>query len=160
MMLSISQIKKQLLHNIPSQAKWLGGFAALALCIKIVLQELSVIPSLNQLVFGFRPIVIGYLHLVFLGIVTLFIFAYGIQKQYVVITKTTRNAIYAFAAGVIFNEALLMVQSLGALLYVNIPLVNQLLLAAALLMFFAAFMMAFCQFRLTTKAVLFVSNFK
>lgn len=143
---SVRTAVKQLRGNILTEAKWLGGFVALALCIKIVLQGLSVIPSLNQLVFGFRPIVIGYLHLVFLGVVTLFIIAYCVQHHYVIISKPVSKAIFAFAAGVILNEALLMAQSMAALWYINIPFINQLLLAAAVLMFSAAVIIASYQF--------------
>jgi len=149
--LSVKPVIKQLLHHTPTAAKWVGRLAALALCIKIVLQGFSVIPSLNQLVFGFRPIVIGYLHLVFLGISTLFIIAYGIQQHYITISKTISKAIYAFTAGVILNEALLMAQGLAALWYINIPFINQLLLAAAVTMFSSCFVMSSCQFGLFKK---------
>lgn len=151
-LLSVSSAVKKIQGNILPEAKWLGGFAALALCIKIVLQGLSVIPSLNQLVFGFRPIVIGYLHLVFLGIVTLFIIAYGIQQHYIIPSKPVSKVIYAFAAGVILNEVLLMAQGLAALWYINILFINQLLLAAAVLMFSAAFVIAFYQFSFSKKS--------
>ncbi len=56
--------------------KWVTIFftgAILAITIKFILQTISVIPSLSQLVFGFRPIVIAYLHLVLLGVYSLFL---------------------------------------------------------------------------------------
>ncbi|HNF72304.1 MAG TPA: hypothetical protein PLP34_07820, partial [Chitinophagaceae bacterium] len=47
-----------------------------ALCIKLLLQLGSTHPALSQLAFGFRPIVIAYLHLVLLGVITLFLLGY------------------------------------------------------------------------------------
>src|SRR5690606_35790052 len=40
--------------------------------LKMVFQTLTIIPSLESLVFSNRPIIIGFLHLVLLGFVSLF----------------------------------------------------------------------------------------
>jgi hypothetical protein len=128
------QIKNMLLY-VPRTAVWLAGFAAFALLIKLSLQLFSVIPSLNQLVFGFRPIVIGYLHLVFLGITTFFILSYSILQSYIVVYRLTWRGICVFSIGVIVNEGLLMVQGITALAYTSLPYINELLLAAAIIMF-------------------------
>jgi hypothetical protein len=45
---------------------------ALAISIKLLLQLGSAIPSISKLAFGFRPIVIAYLHLVLLAIISFF----------------------------------------------------------------------------------------
>jgi hypothetical protein len=124
-----------LMHSISPVAAWLGAFATVALGIKLLLQALSAIPSLNQTVFGFRPIVIGYLHLVFLGIVTLFIFSHCIAENHILATAKAIKSIYLFTAGIIINEALLMLQGVCDLFYTNVPLINEALLAAALVMF-------------------------
>jgi hypothetical protein len=134
LVISIKGHIKKLTQAIPPVAAWLGGFAAVALAIKLLLQGLSVIPSLNQTVFGFRPIVIGYLHLVFLGIVTLFIVSYCIAAGYISISHKATRSIYIFTAGIIINEVLLMLQGICDLFYVNIPFINQALLAAAVIM--------------------------
>ena len=47
--------------------------------MKLSLQMVSVVPSLSTLTVGFRPIVIGYLHLVLLGVITIFLIGYFIE---------------------------------------------------------------------------------
>lgn len=116
-------------------AKALAGLSALALIVKILLQAVSVIPSLSQLTTGFRPIVIAYLHLVFLGIITLFIIAYAIQHHYISMVKRNITGIGVFTTGIIINELLLMIQGIGALNFASVPFINGFLLVAALIMF-------------------------
>lgn len=108
---------------------------AIALTIKLLLQAGSVIPSLSQLAFGFRPIIIGYLHLVLLGIITLFIIACTIAIGVVRPEGYVRWGIIVFVSGVVVNELLLMIQGLADMNYSPIPYLNQFLLIAALLLF-------------------------
>lgn len=96
-------------------AKWLFIGVVIAATIKFILQGLSVIPSLSQLSYSFRPIVIGYLHLVLLAVISLFIIGYSyiagfLQANRLAITSTT-----IFVAGVILNELLLMAQGVSGL---------------------------------------------
>ncbi|KAA9038147.1 hypothetical protein FW778_15455 [Ginsengibacter hankyongi] len=126
---------KKIISQSPSIAVWLTAFATISLFIKLLLQMLSVIPSLNQMVYGFRPIVIGYLHLVFLGIITLFLLGYCILHNYIITSKAAIKGIYIFTAGIIINEVLLMLQGVYDLFYINIPYMSEMLLAAAIIMF-------------------------
>jgi hypothetical protein len=100
-----------------------------------MLQAASAIPSLSYLSYGFRPIVIGYLHLVLLGVVSLFITSYSINNNYLVLNKTRKNGVVVFVAGIIINEVFLMLQGIGDLTYISIPYINEELLAAALILF-------------------------
>ena len=99
--------------NIPVQTRGLFILAAIALSIKFSLQLCSVIPALSKLAFGFRPVVIGYLHLMFLGVITIFIIAYCILKQFIFTNKFINTGIVIFVSGIILNELLLMVQGLS-----------------------------------------------
>src|SRR5690606_9522661 len=56
--------------------------AGLAYGVKVLLQALSLIPDLSQLAYGYRPIVIGYLHLILLVVISLFILAYAFANRY------------------------------------------------------------------------------
>jgi len=109
--------------------------SAIALTIKLCLQAGSVIPSLSKLAFGFRPIVIGYLHLVLLGIITLFIIGYILAVNYISINKVTAAGLTVFVLGILFNEALLMTQGIADISYQDVPFINCLLLLAALILF-------------------------
>lgn len=127
---------KPVLQEIFSKnARWLLVLAALATTIKILLQLGSTIPSLSQLAFGFRPIVIGYLHLVLLGMFSIFLTAYTISLQLLPVNKTLVNGIRWFVAGVIINECALMLQGTAALSYQSIPYINESLLFTACLLF-------------------------
>ncbi len=131
-------IKKQaftLNKNMPAIAKWLLLFSAIALSIKLFLQLGSTIPSLSDLAFGFRPIVIGYLHLVLLGIITLFILGYMFAINAVAADKKSIAGAGIFAGGIIINEVFLMTQGVAALKYITIPYINEALLLAAIIMF-------------------------
>jgi hypothetical protein len=113
----------------------LFALCALAVTIKLLLQAASVIPSLSQLAFGFRPIVIGYLHLVLLGIITLFIIAYVFAFTSVSLNATTKTGIIVFTAGIMINEALLMIQGITDMDYQPVWYINRLLLIAAIILF-------------------------
>ena len=108
---------------------------AIALTAKLLLQSGSVIPSLSKLAFGFRPIVIGYLHLVLLGVITLFIISYVVSQSLIGITKRVKQGIVIFTAGIIINEVLLLIQGIADLYYFPIPVINILLLCTALALF-------------------------
>jgi hypothetical protein len=135
---TLAVIKNQiqfLKASMPPIAKWLLIFSAAALSIKLLLQLGSTIPSLSNLAFGFRPIVIGYLHLVLLGMITLFIIGYMLAYNAITINKKTIAGAIIFTSGIIINEIFLMTQGVAALTYTNIPFINEALLTAALIMF-------------------------
>jgi hypothetical protein len=119
---------------ITETGKWVLLLAASALSIKLLLQMGSVIPSLSQLAFGFRPIVIGYLHLVLLGVITMFILGYTSAFNLLFTNKNARMGIAIFVTGVIINECLLMAQGVAGLSYTGIPHINEWLLGAAIIM--------------------------
>ncbi|MEO8770935.1 MAG: hypothetical protein ABI402_12635 [Ferruginibacter sp.] len=105
--------------------------SAIALTLKLLLQIGSTIPSLSTLAYGFRPIVIGYLHLVLLGVISLFIIGYMIGNNYIFYNKRTVWGTCIFIAGVIINEILLMAQGVAGLDYINIPYINESLFVTA-----------------------------
>ncbi len=106
-----------------------------AFSIKYTLQLGSVIPSLSKLAFGFRPIVIGYLHLVLLGCTSLFIIGYALHTGTPEVTPARKVGLTVFISGIILNELVLMVQGLAAMYYVSLPYVNEVLLCVAAVMF-------------------------
>jgi len=109
--------------------------SAISFSIKLLLQTVSVHPALSQLAFGFRPIVVGYLHLVLLAVTSIFLIGYIVSFELVPVTKKLITGVFIFVAGIIINEILLMVQGLTALTYNGIPYINILLLIAALILF-------------------------
>jgi hypothetical protein len=131
--------------------KWLFYTATIALTIKFILQTISVIPSLSQLVFGFRPIIIAYLHLVLLGVYSLFLIGYWFYKGYLQTNKTARIGIVIFFIGVCLNECVLGIQGIAAFTYTPIPFVNEMLFGVACVLLLGASTLAISQAR--TKAI-------
>ena len=126
--------RKLVAQNLSKQTKLLWLFALIALVIKLSLQMVSVVPSLSTLTVGFRPIVIGYLHLVLLGVITIFLIGYFTEVN-AVHHKSFYTGVTIFVTGIIINEILLMIEGAAALTYTSIPFINELLFVAALIMF-------------------------
>lgn len=99
-----------------------------ALMVKIVLQAGSTIPFISKLAFGFRPIVIAYLHLVLLAFTALFLIGYIHLNNYFEFRNKSLIATRIFAIFVVFNEIILGVQGIASLSYTVIPYVNEFLL--------------------------------
>lgn len=135
----ILAVVKQSLRNLKSNTKAftqvLFILCAIAYTIKLLLQAASAIPSLSYLTYGFRPIVIAYLHLVLLGVVSLFIITYSIAYNYFYLSKIKKTGVIIFVAGIILNEIFLLVQGVADLDYKSVPYMNEALLATAILLF-------------------------
>ncbi len=128
--------------HFSTASKYILACSAVALSAKLLLQLGSTIPALSDLAFGFRPIVIGYLHLVLLGVITLFLLGSMFSENYFYSNKRSVTGVFIFTGAVILNEILLMVQGVAAITYTPIPFINQMLLAAAVLLFTGALLMA------------------
>jgi len=114
-------------------------FSVLSFAIKMFLAVGTIFPSLGDAVYGARPIIIGFLHLVFLGFLTFYILSLFIEEG----LFTTRKGFLAapfwvFASGIFANEIFLMLQGLGILFNFNSSLYNWLLWGAAILLFSGA----------------------
>ncbi len=115
---------KQLVEKTGKQIGFLFLILGLALSIKFLLQLGSTVPAISQWAFGFRAVVIAYLHLILLGIISLFLIVFmhvkGLlnNKQGVVATFLFTLTIYA-------NELVLGVQGVTSLYYYVIPYSQQ-----------------------------------
>lgn len=127
--------RKNSLENYSPLLRYLLLFVSFALSVKLVLQLGSTIPVVSQLAFGFRPIVIAYLHLVLLAIMTLFILFYIYANNLIFINKRIKYGILLFSIGVLLNEIILAVQGFAAFYYIVIPYVNLMLFAIAIILF-------------------------
>ena len=130
----ISLVKKQAMlirNDIILFSRILFIFSGMALSIKLLLQTASVIPAVSRMAFGFRPIVIGYLHLILLGIITIFILAYSFTFHQIQVNAGTKRGIIVFVTAIVFNEILLMIQGVSDLLYTGVAGMQYWLFAAA-----------------------------
>jgi hypothetical protein len=133
--------KSTLKTGLPKKGRQLLLLSAIAFTIKLLLQMGSTHPALSQLAFGFRPIVIGYLHLVLLGVITIFILGYIFAMKFLEPGKYFIHGVWIFISGIILNEILLMLQGVTGLSYTIVPYINELLFAMAIILFCGLFVM-------------------
>jgi hypothetical protein len=105
-------------------AYWLIMFVTLALSTKFLLQLGSVIPAISKLAFGFRPIVIAYLHLILLAIISVFLVFYAWVNQFMAHSNLAKFAIWTFMVAVLLNELVLGIQGIASLSYTQLPYIN------------------------------------
>jgi hypothetical protein len=120
--------------KIPSISKWLFALSALAYTLKVLLQLGSTIPALSNIAFGFRPIVVAYLHLVFLGVISLFILGYALGWFFTKISNLARRGMILFVVGIILNETALMIQGVFAIGYHMVPYINEVIFGITVVM--------------------------
>ncbi|MFZ1678033.1 MAG: hypothetical protein WBP41_02455 [Saprospiraceae bacterium] len=131
----------------PKPALVLILIIALAFTFKLFLQLGSTVPAISKLAFGFRPIVIAYLHLVLLLIVSMFLLTFMYSTALLHQTKKTRIPLLVFASGVILNEIVLATQGIGAFSYTVIPYANEILFVIALILLISSLFLAAAQFQ-------------
>ena len=132
---TIIKENKSIFVNLPGYLKYLIIFISLALSVKFLLQLGSTIPAVSELAFGFRPIVIAYLHLILLAIISLFLLFYVYANNFVVINKKTILGLILFSIGVVLNEVVLGIQGVASFSYTLIPFINEALFGIAILLF-------------------------
>lgn len=132
---SFTHLSHDVKNKLLGLAKNIFLLSFLAFFIKIVLQMFSTIPSLNQYTYGFRPIVIGYLHLVLLGMLSIFLTGYFLSVCRINYSGMLIKGLIIFVSGIILNELMLMLQGITGLTYVPVPYINEALLICALIMF-------------------------
>lgn len=127
-------------------AKRLFQLAFLSFAIKTILHLGTILPPLANAVYGDRPVIIGFLHLVFLGFITFYILSYLAEQGF--FKRGERNVhfpVLLFSAGIIVNELLLGLQGLGVLFKTNSYLFNWLLWFDSILLFLGAVSIALSQ---------------
>jgi len=115
--------------------KWLWRFSGMAWVIKISLQGLTVIPAMGNFAFGFRPVIIAYLHLVMLVFASLFLVGFFLREKLLDSRPGLwRYGFATFVSGVLLNEVFLLWDALPVLRLPFIHLLTLLLLSTACLM--------------------------
>ncbi|WP_316815728.1 hypothetical protein [Pedobacter nyackensis] len=99
----------------------LWSLAYTSFILKVILQSLSIVPYFETFAFSLRPVVIGYLHLCFLGLISFFILGYFnalLSSKHI---KLNKSGLLLFIFGVILQEVVLMIQALNAILNEHSP---------------------------------------
>jgi hypothetical protein len=127
----------------------LWTFSLVSFSLKMVLQVGTIFPQLGNAVYGDRPVIIGFLHLVFLGFISFFLLAVLIENGY--FTKNNKIALFpfiVFSTGIILNEFLLMLQGLGILFNTNNDIYKWLLWGTAIILFTGAVLIALTRLKI------------
>lgn len=133
-------------EKIDNLSKFLFLFVAIALSIKLSLQLGSTIPAISKLAFGFRPIVMAYLHLILLAVTSVFLIAYAYTTNLIRVNKLTIIGILGFIIGVFINELVLAVQGIASFSYTVVPYVNETLFGVAIFMMWGLLLLNISQF--------------
>lgn len=116
-------------------ARTLIVFSMVSFVVKMVLQVGMIDPSLANAVFGYRPIIIGFLHLVFLGLVSFYILSNYIESEILPRQRFfSKTAIIFFSGAIIMNEVVLLIDGIGLMLYTTDPIYAWLLWIASILL--------------------------
>jgi hypothetical protein len=146
------------LKSIPSNqifssgtAKTFWKFSVISFVLKMVLQVGTIFPQMGNAVYGDRPVIIGFLHLVFLGFITFFILAILIESGYFTKNKKTPPFPFVvFSTGILANEFVLMVQGFGILFKTNNDIYKWLLWVTAIILFSGAILIALSRLRVAS----------
>ena len=114
-------------------------YAGFAFAVKIALQLGSTIPALNQFAFGFRNVVIAYLHLVLLMCIATFLVNQILATHYFTITNKLLMGFKLLLLGIFLNELVLGLMGVFSIKYISIPFANEMLLGISVLMFASIF---------------------
>lgn len=126
--------RKEILQRTSLVMKYLILFVGIAVTIKLALQLCSTIPAISKLAFGFRTIVIAYLHLVLLAMISTFLIAYIYGSGLISKSKITVGAILIFTLGIFLNELILLIQGVASFSYTLIPFANESLFGIAVIL--------------------------
>ena len=122
--------------NTTGLSKIMLGFAFISFALKIGMQTTSLLPEIAQLSAQIRNFVIGFIHLLMLGVISGFLFAFLLQSRFVnPKSKLLKWGFASFLAGFLFTELLLFIQ--GGMFYFGIGLIPQYYLS---LFIFSAFL--------------------
>ena len=91
---------------------YLYSFAMLCLILKIGIQLCSLFPEFSQVVYMHRNFVIGFIHLLMLGVISGFLLAFVLQIGSVKQTIDLYIGIFSFIIGFALTEVLLLIQGI------------------------------------------------
>ena len=108
-------------------------FVGVAFFAKVLLQLASTIPAISQFAFGFRNIVIAYLHLILLMCITGFLILKLLISKIFRLKKKFVLGIKLFLLGVFLNELVLGINGILSIKYISLPYSQYILFGISIL---------------------------
>ncbi len=112
-------------------------YAGFAFAVKTLLQLGSNVPAISQFAFGFRNVVIAYLHLVLLMCIATFLVNQILATNRFKVTSAVLTGLKLLLLGIFLNELILGLMGVFSIKYVAVPYANHGLLAVSVLMLVA-----------------------
>ncbi len=134
---------KYLILNFSPLQRFVLLYVGLAFFAKIALQLGSNIPAVSQFAFGFRNIVIAYLHLILLMCVSVFLVNQLLATNVFKMTKPVLNGLKILITGIFLNELVLGIMGIFSIKYISVPYSPQILLLVSIMMLLGLLMMFF-----------------
>ena len=126
-------------ESMISEVRVLLKLSLVAFCLKTTLQAVSAIPYFATLAYEIRNFTIGYLHLVFIGFISLFLIAWFGQVELVRLRKRfVSYGLMLFIASFVLSEALIVTQPIASRLtyyYIWLFVFSAMMAAGLLFMF-------------------------
>jgi hypothetical protein len=110
-------IFKKVTQKLNKQFRILIIVSLACFILKLVMQAIIIVPFIATLAFTIRNYVIAYIHLVFIGMVSLFIFAWAVEHGFITIARTVRVGVNSLVTGFVLVELILFVQ--GTMLWMG-----------------------------------------
>ncbi|MCZ2224155.1 MAG: hypothetical protein LC122_11070 [Chitinophagales bacterium] len=119
-LLILKSIKTNFNKNLNKWVKFLFYFSFICFVIKNILQFVGAIPAIADIAYEIHNFIIGYLHIIFLGVISFFVFAYLINEKELLLSKTIKVGLFLLITGFIFSEIIIFTQGVFILLKQNI----------------------------------------
>ena len=130
----LQTIRRSFTIRFSKMTIYLWSLAYVSFGLKLILQALSVVPYFSNFAFSFRPVVISYLHLCFLGVISFFILGYFNELLAKQGSQLSKPGLFIFISGVLLQESLLLLQGLQAIWFQPISNTGILLFLSAIVM--------------------------
>lgn len=131
----------KLILTLSPMQRFVLFFVGFAYFAKIMLQLFSNIPAVSQFAFGFRNVVIAYLHLILLMCISVFLVNQILGTNIFKMTKPVLTSLKLLLLGIFLNEAVLGIMGIFSIKYVPVPYSQYILLGVSVLMLVSLIMM-------------------
>ena len=128
-----------ILEKLTPLERFILFFVGVAFFAKVLLQLASTIPVVSQFAFGFRNIVIAYLHLVLLMCITSFLILKLLISKIFRLNKIFILGIKLFLLGMFLNELVLGINGILSIKYISLPYSQYFLLGISVLIMLSLF---------------------
>ena len=131
------------------QLVWI--YVGFAFAVKILLQLGSNIPQVSEFAFGFRNVVIAYLHLVLLMCISIYLLNEILATNRFGFSKSMCNGLYIVLVGIVLNEAVLGLMGVLSIKYIALPNSQYMLFAISVLILLGLLLMVYAMYKTEKK---------